>query len=116
VSSCSSRSRPDLWDLSAVESTWAATQDEAKPAWIVLNACSPTATGAVEEAVNTISNTQMKLAPAKVHSRIAFTYCKTEGGSVLEYDPQGKAAEETRELFYWVCRQIGLRVRRERVE
>lgn len=106
--------RPDLWDLLAIESTWAMTREERKPAWVVLNGVSPIASGAVADAQTTIAEAGMELAPHRVHNRIAFTYAKTDGRSVLEYEPEGKAAEEIRELFYWMCRKLDLRVRRRR--
>jgi chromosome partitioning protein len=106
--------RPDLWDLLAIESTWAMTQEERKPSWVVLNGVSPIVSGAVADAEATIAEAGMELAPQRVHNRIAFTYAKTDGRSVLEYEPEGKAAEEIRELFYWMCRKLDLRVRRRR--
>ncbi len=106
--------RADLWDLLAIQSTWAMTQEERKPAWVVLNGVSPIATGAVSDAEATIAEAGMSLAPHRIHNRIAFTYAKTDGRSVVEYEPEGKAAEEIRELFYWMCRKLDLRVRRRK--
>ena len=106
--------RPDLWDLRAIEHTWAMTQEERKPAFLVLNGVSPIVTGAVVEAERTISEAGMVLAPPVIHNRIAFTYAKRDGGSVVEYEPEGKAAVEIRDLFHWACRKLDLRVRRRR--
>ncbi len=106
--------RPDLWDLLAIETTWAMTQEERKAAWVVLNGVSPVASGALADAEATISDAGMALAPHRIHNRIAFTYAKTDGRSVVEYEPDGKAADEIRELFYWTCRKLDLRVRRRK--
>ncbi len=106
--------RADLWDLLAIESTWSMTQEERKPAWVVLNGVSPIALGAVADAETTIGEAGMALAPHRIHNRIAFTYAKTDGRSVVEYEPEGKAADEIRELFYWMCRKLDLRVRRRK--
>jgi chromosome partitioning protein len=106
--------RPDLWDLRAIEHTWAMIQEERKPAFLVLNGISPAVTGAVVAAERTISEAGMVLAPPVIHNRIAFTYAKRDGGAVVEYEPEGKAAEEIRDLFHWTCRKLDLRVRRRR--
>jgi chromosome partitioning protein len=106
--------RADLWDLMAIENTWAMTQEERKEAFVVLNGVSPIASGALADAEATIAEAGMALAAPRVHNRIAFTYAKTDGRSVVEYEPEGKAAEEVRELFYWMSKRLDLRVRRRK--
>ena len=54
-------------------------------------------------------------APTISH-RKAFKACFNDGRTIQELEPEGKGAEEVDALFRWVARQIGLKVKRKRVE
>ena len=50
----------------------------------------------------------IEVCPIRIGQRAAFIHSLTEGLTALEYDPKGKAAREIRQLYKWVCRQVGL--------
>ena len=54
-------------------------------------------------------------APTVSH-RKGFKSCFNDGRTIQELEPDGKGAEEVDALFRWVAKQIGLKVKRKRVE
>lgn len=99
-------SRPDLWDVLAIESTWGMTRDERKPAWVVLNACPAASPGMVRDALATLGSTSVEVSPWRIGHRVAFGFAKNDGRGVAEYEPQGKAAEEMGALFDWTMNRL----------
>lgn len=101
-------SRPDLWDVLAIETTWGMTRDEKKPAWVVLNACPPASPGMTKDALTTLASTRVEVSPQRINLRVAFGYAKNDGRGVAEYEPDGKAAEEMNSLFDWTMKRLDL--------
>ena len=52
--------------------------------------------------------TALMSVPVRLGSRAVFIHSLTEGLSALDYEPEGKGATEIRQLYKWVCRQVGL--------
>ena len=38
--------------------------------------------------------------------RVAFSHALTGGQAVTEFEPEGKAATEIRQLWDWLCRNV----------
>ncbi|MHC5779852.1 hypothetical protein, partial [Nostoc sp.] len=74
-------------------------------AFVTLNAVP--ATGSLgDEAETAISEQGIKVCPWRLTQRIAFVYAATAGLGVQEYEPNGKAALEVKNLYRWVLKQV----------
>lgn len=69
-----------------------------KPLWAVLDAVAPFVSEA-EEAAETIDALELRLCPAQLGRRIAFSRAVSSGLVAQEYEPGGKAAEEVKRLY-----------------
>jgi chromosome partitioning protein len=99
--------RPGILDLRAIHSTIDLVKLAGKQAAVVLNSVPPR--GALGDgAVEAIGVYGIEVCPVRLGSRAVFIHSLTEGLSALEYEPEGKGASEIRQLYKWVCRQVGL--------
>ena len=94
--------RPATFDLEAIETTLLLTKTAGKPAYVVLNAVPPRS-GIGREAADGLGGQGAKVAPHQLAQRAAFTHSVIDGRTAMEFEPQGKAAEEIRELYRWIC-------------
>jgi chromosome partitioning protein len=99
--------RPAILDLRAISLTIDLARLAGKPAVVVLNAVPPRgALGA--EAELAIGKYGALVSPTRLTQRAAFVHGLTEGLTAQEYEPEGKAAEEVRALYMWMCGQVGM--------
>ena len=79
-----------------------------KPAVLILNRCPPVRGTAeasiVTEARRALSVYQLPVCPVAIIQRAAMSYALVGGMSITEYEPEGKAADEIRRLWSYVCR------------
>src|SRR5215208_3664556 len=47
-----------------------------------------------------------KVCPHVLYARVAYSHSVIDGRTALEFEPDGKAAEEVRMLFRWSCGQV----------
>jgi chromosome partitioning protein len=52
--------------------------------------------------------------PLHVADRAAFRHAATEGKTVMEIEPTGKAADEVRQLYKWACEHVNMPASRKR--
>ena len=90
--------RPAYFDLEAMANTLRLLRATGKPLWAVLNAVAPFGSEA-EEAAETIDALELRLCPAQLGRRIAFSRAVSSGLAAQEYEPGGKAAEEVKRLY-----------------
>jgi len=90
------------FDLEAFETTLLLAKAASKPAYVVLNAVPPRS-GIGKEAAAGLTGRGAKVAPRQLTQRAAFAHSVIDGRTAQEFEPQGKAAEEIRELYKWVC-------------
>ena len=90
--------RPAYFDLEAMTNTLRLLRTTGKPLWAVLNAVAPFGSEA-EEAAETIHALELRLCPAQLGRRIAFSRAVSAGLAAQEYEPGGQAAEEVRLLY-----------------
>jgi len=94
--------RPSLYDLEAGAKTAKKVRTAGvKNAAFVLNAVPPRGTRA-DEARAALSDV-LPVAPVELHNLVAYSDALNDGRSVEELDPRGKAAEEIRALYEWIC-------------
>ena len=104
--------RPDLWDINAIRATWAMTQEEKVPAFVVLNACPSRAGGMVDDAIQGVQALGMTLYPSNIGSRVAFGRAKNTGQAVVETEVTSKGAQEIRALYEFVVAKLKLKGKR----
>jgi len=61
-----------------------------------------------EEASSAIAGYGKEVAPVAIGQRAAYVHALTAGQAAQEYETQGKAAKEIKDLYRWVCKQINL--------
>lgn len=99
--------RPAAFDLDAIETTRDLADLARKPAFVVLSAA-PVRSGVTEEARRGLEERRFKVAPTIVHARVAYAHSVIDGRTALEFEPEGKAASEIRELCEWAFDQVDM--------
>lgn len=99
--------RPAILDLRAIGDTVDLIKLAKKNATVVLNAVPPRGSLA-QEAHEAIAGYEISVAPVSIGQRAAFSHALTGGQVAQEYEPTGKAAEEIKELYTWICKQINM--------
>ena len=98
--------RPSAFDLSAIETTAKLVQLLRKPAYVVFVAGPPNAFRVYQEAGELVESYGTPPCPIQVPDRAAYRHASAEGRTVMELEPAGKAAEDIRQIYKWVCRQV----------
>lgn len=99
--------RPAILDLRAISNTIDLARIAGKPVTVVLNSVPPRGSLS-EEATAAVSGYGVGVAPIQLGQRAAFMHALTGGQAAQEYEPSGKAAEEAKHLYMWICKQVGL--------
>lgn len=100
--------RPSAFDLSAIQTTAKLVQLLRKPAFVVFTAGSPNAPRVYQEAGELVESFGTPACPIQIPDRAAFRHASAEGRTVMEFEPNGKAAEDIRHIYEWTCRQAGV--------
>ncbi len=95
-------SRPSVLDLEAIGATVDIVRTVRRPAAIVLNAC-PTRSPVIEQARSALEAYELALCPTPIMQRVALAYALIDGRAVMEFEPDGKAAEEIRDTWRWIA-------------
>lgn len=99
--------RPSILDIQAISTTVDIARLANKTAFAVLNHIPPRGTMA-EEARAAIALYNLPIAPTQLVQRNAFVHSLTEGLTAQEYEPEGKAAQEIRSFFAWLCEHANM--------
>lgn len=97
--------RPSFFDLRSIETTIDLVSIAKKKAAVVLNAVPPLGSLG-DEAGASLKELGVEVAPVQVHQRIAFVHSQNSGKAALEYDPEGKATQEIKDLYKWIKRRL----------
>ena len=98
--------RASVADLRAIKHTLTITRYEKVPTSVVLNAV-PARGKLRDESLAALEVYNQSAAPNCIGNRVSFVHAFTEGLSVLEWEPKGKAAGEIRALYRYVSKQLG---------
>ena len=99
--------RPAILDLRAISITVDLAKLAGKEPQVILNALPPRGPLG-EEAAAAIQGYNVPVAPVRICHRAAYIHALTVGQTAQEYDPEGKAAEEIKELYKSTCKQVKL--------
>lgn len=100
--------RAGFLDLKAISTTVDLVQIAKRPALFVLNAIRPGDKALPEDAETVLGRHSIPIAPVRITQRAAFGHSLTAGQSVVEYEPDGAAALEIRELCAIACNHAGI--------
>ena len=100
--------RPSAFDLAAIKTTASLVKMRGKPAFVIFTAGSPTAPRMYEEATQLVQDYGLDACPHRVADRAAFRHAAAEGKTAMEIEPDGKAADEVRQLYKWTCEHVNM--------
>lgn len=106
--------RPSAFDLAAIKTTASLVKMRGKRAFVIFTAGSPTAPRMYDEAAQLVQSYGLDACPHHIADRAAFRHAAAEGKTAMEIDPDGKAAEEVRRLYKWVCGHVSMKADRRR--
>jgi chromosome partitioning protein len=106
--------RPSAFDLAAIKTTASLVKMRGKKAYVVFTAGSPTAPRMYEEAAQLVQDYGLEACPLFIADRAAFRHAAAEGKTVMEIEPNGKASEEVRQLYKWVCEHVDMQTSKKR--
>ena len=92
--------RPSILDLKAIGTSGDLAALAKKEAIVVLNSV-PHQGKLAEEAEEAVRRYGLSIAPVKLTQRAAYVHSLTAGQAAVEFEPEGKAAQEIRELYKW---------------
>ncbi len=105
--------RPRAFDLDAVRTTIDLAKASGKPAFVLFMAGPPRAQVAYVEARQLVEQFGLEVAPVMLPDRAAYHHSVGAGKTAPEIEPAGKAAQETVDLFVWVCQHINMPTQRQ---
>ncbi|MGH9623462.1 MAG: ParA family partition ATPase [Bryobacteraceae bacterium] len=99
--------RPGILDLRGISTSVDLAQLARRPAFIVLNAVPPR--GALgDQAEEAIRPYGIEVASCRISQRAAFYHSLTAGQTAIEFEPNGVAAQEVRELYQITCKRVDM--------
>jgi len=100
--------RASAFDLHAIKTTAELVRVAQKPSAVLLNAVPARANTLIDEVASIIHSLQLNIAPVCLVDRAALRHAVINGQTAAEFEPLGKAAEEVREVYRWVCGRLDL--------
>jgi chromosome partitioning protein len=92
--------RPSILDLKAIGTSGDLAALAKKEAVVVLNSV-PHQGKLAEEAEEAVKSYGLSIAPVKLTQRAAYVHSLTAGQAAMEFETDGKAAQEIRDLYKW---------------
>lgn len=99
--------QPSSLDLDAVADTVNIAKLAKRPAVFVLNNCKA-GSSLTEMAAEALADYGLPLVPTRIGSRVSFVKSLVDGKGVVEFEPNGRSAQEILQAFNHVCRLVGL--------
>lgn len=97
--------KPEVFDIRAMQQTVQAAQQIGKPCAVVMTFCPPSGPE-VDQARQIVQKQGAGLVPAALHQRKAYGRAQMQGLAPQEYEPEGKAAQEIKELYTFTRLQL----------
>lgn len=100
--------KPAVLDLMAATETLKLIKratEPPKPSAVVLTFC-PMQGRELVDTEEAIRQMGAQLAPVRIHNRVAYSRAQQTGLTALEFEPNGKAAHELKQLFAFVCMHV----------
>ena len=100
--------RPSAFDLAAIKTTVSLVRLFDKPAFVVFTAGPPHAPRMYEEAAELVRGFGIEACPHILPDRAVYRHASAAGASVIEFEPEGKAAVEISALHIWLFTQVSM--------
>jgi chromosome partitioning protein len=100
--------RPSAFDLAAIKTTVSLVRLYDKPAVVVFTAGPPHAPRMYEEVVELVRGFGIAPCPHMLPDRAVYRHASAAGASVLEFEPDGKAAAEINALHMWTISSVNM--------
>lgn len=100
--------RPSAFDLSAIRTTARLARLYEKPGFVVFTAGPTKAPRIYQDASELVASFGVTACPFIMPERAAYRHATAEGRTVMEYEPNGRAAEEIRALYLWTCQHVSM--------
>lgn len=97
--------RPAVLDIMAMNRTVELVRHYSRPFSAVLTFCPPSGRE-VEDSLKVIEQLGAEVCPVRVGNRIAYSRAQQTGRAAQEIEPDGKAAQEIKELYAYVCMHL----------
>ncbi len=95
--------RPGYFDTAAMSFTANLLKLAGKPGYVVFSQVPPRGDGFLADVAEALGSYGLSVAPVSVHLRAAYSNAIPGGMVAQEYDPKGKAAQETGDLYAWLA-------------
>ena len=102
--------RPAILDIEAISNTLNLVKTTGKPIFVVMNAVAPQGSEATE-AAEAIAELGVGICPVQLRQRVAFSRALISGQSAEEFEPDGKAAQESSQLHAFMCEHLHIPTR-----
>jgi chromosome partitioning protein len=97
--------RPAVFDARAVEATLSIIRATGKPTYAVLTMCQPFGRE-VADTAEALALMGAIVCPVQIGHRIAYSRAQQTGLAAQELDPDGKAADEIKQLYAFICSRL----------
>jgi chromosome partitioning protein len=97
--------KPSVMDLRAIQNTLRLTQIAGVEPCIVFMQIEPSGTRH-GEAAQTLKQLHVSVLPVGTGKRVAYMDALVDGRTALDYEPQGKAADESRAIYAEITRRM----------
>lgn len=97
--------RPAVLDVMAMTKTLELVRHYAKPSTVVLTFC-PVQGREVADTEAAVKQLGAMLSPVRIHNRVAYSRAQQTGLSAQEFEPDGKAADEIKQLYSFACMHL----------
>ena len=98
-------SRPAVLDIMAMSRTVELVRHYTKPFAAVLTFCPPSGRE-LDDTIQVIAQLGADICPVRIGNRIAYSRAQQTGRAAQEIEPDGKAAQEIRDLYAYVCMHL----------
>lgn len=98
--------RPSAFDLAAIKTTVSLVRFHNKPAFVIFTAGPPHAPRMYEEVVELVRGFGIAPCPHLLPDRAIYRHASAAGASVLELEPNGKAASEIAAIHLWAIAHV----------
>ena len=97
--------RPAVFDIQGAIRTFDVVREFGRPHAVVLNCCPPVGRE-IDDAEAAVKGLGATLCPIRIGQRIAYSRAQQTGLVAQEVEPDGKAAQEIKQLYEYVCMNL----------
>ena len=104
--------RPAVLDVMAMTRTLELVRHYGRPSAVVLTFC-PIQGKEIADTEDAILQMNGTLSPVRIHNRVAYSRAQQTGLTAQEFEPDGKAAEEIKQLYAYTCMHLYAKIPEE---